>query len=86
MKRTIQIGLFFLVLLSLINCGNDDDAGCNGVLIDGECIPNYVFPQENKSIEYAKYYHSRHGVIIYDKGSWINSDGNMINEDELLIK
>lgn len=86
MKETIKTIVFFLLCLSFFHCASDEDCNStNGTIVNGECIPNYVYPPVN--IEEGKaYYHVKYGVITYNNGNWMNADAIIITNNELLIE
>ncbi|GAA4238024.1 hypothetical protein GCM10022291_26890 [Postechiella marina] len=55
------------------------------VMVNGECIPRYVFPPTNAQ-EGEKYYHAKLGVITFKTGNWVNIKGVIITTTDLLIE
>ncbi|MEP1487274.1 MAG: hypothetical protein ABJK28_02485 [Algibacter sp.] len=87
MKEIIKNIAFSLLVLSFVNCDSDEDCDSNnGTFIDGECIPNYVFPTNSILEEGIVYYHKNYGIITYNNGNWTNTDATIITNDELLIE
>jgi len=75
--KVICIGVL-LILVS--NCDDDDPCDVRHVVINGECVPDYVFP-ENKNLKSGdKFYHTKHGIIIFKDGDWYTNKGKLIPE------
>ena len=83
MKQSFAI-LFFIVIFSFLACADDEDpCDVKHVVINGECVPDYIFP-DNQTVENgAKFYHKKFGVIIYQDGNWIDEWNHLIEELEI---
>ena len=61
----------------------EDPCDVNHVVINGECIPDYIFPSNITFQNGDKYYHQKHGVIIYKDGLWIDEHQHIIEDLEI---
>ncbi|WP_159427076.1 hypothetical protein [Formosa haliotis] len=53
MKKLLLVLFFGCALLGFLACDSDADI-CSGVFVDGECVPDYVFPPNNAIHEDVK--------------------------------
>ena len=67
----------FWMVVTIYSC-NQDPCDVRHTLVDGECIPDYIFPQNSNPKSGEKYYHLKHGVIIYKEGVWLNSENYVL--------
>ncbi|MBU2920369.1 hypothetical protein KO504_03380 [Winogradskyella psychrotolerans] len=80
MKRYFIILLFAGGLVCLA-CDKDDPCEVNHVIINGECVPDYIFPDNSVVLQNGdKYYHKKFGPIIYKDGQWTDKWNNIIEE------
>lgn len=68
-----------VALIVLSSC-NNDPCDVAHTVVDGECIPDYVFPQNKNHISGDRFYHTQYGVIIFKDDNWYNDKGSIITE------
>ncbi|MBP1840214.1 hypothetical protein [Formosa algae] len=85
MKNIFPVLVLFFVLVSFVGCDSDGQS-CSGVYVDGECVPDFVFPPNNEVKEGAKFYHKKYGVIVFTNGNWENESTRIITKNELLLE
>ncbi|WP_179349741.1 hypothetical protein [Winogradskyella pacifica] len=80
MKHYFAI-LLFIGSFALIGCADDEDpCDVKHVIINGECVPDYIFP-DNQTIQNGdKYYHQEFGVIIYKDANWVDEWDHIIED------
>lgn len=71
---------FMLVLLLLISSCDDDPCDVAHTMINGECMPDYIFPQTENLKSGDTFYHTKYGVITFKNGHWYNDKGAFISE------
>lgn len=68
----------------ILACNKDKDpCDVKHVVIDGECVPDYIFPSNKTPDDGDKYYHKSFGVIIYNNGHWTDEFGDVIEDLEI---
>jgi len=76
--------ILLITALVINSCAEDEDpCDVRHVIINGECVPDYIFP-ENQSLKNGdKYYHQKHGLIIYKDGHWFDENVRIIQDLEI---
>ena len=72
---------FFILIMSLSILGCDQDP-CDvaHTIIDGECIPDYIFPPNQQLYFGDRYYHPKYEVIVFKNGNWFDVNDEPIEE------
>lgn len=60
-----------MLLISIIGC-HQDPCEVDHTIIDGECIPDFIFPQNPSLKSGERYYHIKYGVVTFKNGLWYN--------------
>jgi hypothetical protein len=68
------------ILLILISSCSDDPCDVQHIVVDGECIPDYIFPETQNLKSGDKFYHSKYGIIIFKEENWFTDEGKRIPE------
>lgn len=69
---------------ALLTCSvKDDPCKVNHVIINGECVPDYIFPSAGILQNGDRFFHDQLGVITFIDGQWENEQGYIIEELEL---
>ena len=76
MSKTFKALFVTIVLIIMTNC-EQDPCEVDHTIIDGECIPDYIFPPNNIASG-ERFYHKVHGVILFKDGLWYNSKNQII--------
>ena len=83
MKNYFLILCFITSLLS-VSCNDDEDpCDVNHIIVNDECIPDYIFPSNENLQNGDKYYHKEFGVIIYSGGHWLDERNDVIKDLEI---
>lgn len=78
MKDFVKLVAMLILFVSITNC-HPDPCEVDHTIIDGECIPNYIYPNPNlKSGE--RFYHRIYGIVTFKEGSWYNEGNLLISE------
>ena len=82
MRKINSLKASFIVVLLVLISGCNDDNPCDvaHTMINGECIPDYVFPQHVNLKSGDKFYHTKYGVINFQNGNWYDDKGKFISE------
>lgn len=75
--KVIGVGV---LLISIYSCDDDDPCDVRHIVVNGECVPEYVFPQNEKLKSGDIFYHAKHGIIIFKEGDWFTEKGKLIPE------
>lgn len=77
--------LLILTLLIFTGCSKSEKDPCDvpHIVINGECVPEYIFPPNVTLANGAKYYHQKYGVIIYVNGDWFDTSERIIKDLEI---
>jgi hypothetical protein len=75
----LKVSFIVVFLISMCSC-NEDPCDVAHTMINGECIPDYIFPQNENLKSGDKFYHTKYGVIIFKNGNWYNDKGKFILE------
>ncbi|WP_431135461.1 hypothetical protein [Psychroserpens mesophilus] len=68
------------ILLILISSCHDDPCDVRHTVVDGECIPDYIFPEKENLKSGDTFYHNTYGVIVFKEGNWFTDKGKLISE------
>ncbi|WP_179354002.1 hypothetical protein [Winogradskyella vidalii] len=82
MKNYLLV-LILIVNLGAMSCGSDDPCEVNHVIINDECVPDYIFPEAEDLQNGDKYYHKKFGLIIYKDNQWTDERGSVIEDLEI---
>ena len=81
MKYFVKWLAMLSILLLIINC-HPDPCEVDHTIIDGECIPDYIYPNPNLNSG-ARFYHRTYGVVFFENGKWYDHNNFPIAELEL---
>lgn len=85
LKKPILL-LLLITLIEMTSCAKPDPCDVRHVIIDGECIPEYIFPNNQNLKSGNKFYHSDFGIITYKDSLWYDADGILVKELNTNIK
>ncbi|MCP4054695.1 MULTISPECIES: hypothetical protein [Mesoflavibacter] len=80
MKQSIIYIIFCSFILIVLSSCSDDPCDVAHTIIDGECIPDYIFPDNQNLKSGDQFYHNQYGVITYKEGLWFDNKGILIAE------
>ncbi|MBO3098541.1 hypothetical protein [Gelidibacter pelagius] len=63
-----------------------DPCDVQHVIINGERVPDYIFPVNGGFENGDKYYHQKYGVVIYVNGEWFDASEKVIEDLEIKTK
>ena len=49
-------------------------------MVNGECIPDFIYPPNQNLQSGERYYHKKYGVVTFKNGLWYNKKENPIPE------
>ena len=80
MKNKYKLVISCCIILAVLSSCDDDPCDVAHTVVDGECIPDYVFPQNENLISGDRFYHAKYGVITFKADNWYNDRGSIIAE------
>lgn len=66
-------------LAILVSC-HPDPCEVDHTIINGECIPDFIYPQNPNLKSGDRYYHIKYGVVTFENGLWCNNEQQPILE------
>ena len=79
MRNVFKSILILTLSFSIMSC-NQDPCDVSHTIINGECMPDYIFPP-NQQLNFGdRYYHTDFGVIVFKNGKWYNDNDEPIEE------
>ena len=82
MKNFIKTIAILLLFISMTNC-DQDPCDVDHAIVDGECIPYFIYPQNANLKSGARFYHEKFGVVIFENGHWFDENNHSIAELEI---
>lgn len=76
-----EFNSLLILIISILIMGCDQDP-CDvaHTVVDGECIPDFIFPQNQQLKTGDRYYHAKFGIIVFKNGDWYNDNEELVEE------
>ncbi|WP_163518119.1 hypothetical protein [Gelidibacter japonicus] len=72
----------------VIGCAESETDPCDvqHVIINGECVTDYIFPANRNYKNGDKYFHQKYGVMVYINSDWFDTTEHVIEDFEIKTK
>ncbi len=79
MEALFRSTFIYVLFIAVLGC-NQDPCDVAHTIIDGECIPDYIFPP-NQNLQFGdRFYHPKFGVIVFKNGKWYDDHDKHLEE------
>lgn len=79
MKPLFKSTLIFMMVIAVLSC-NQDPCDVAHTIINGECMPDYIFPP-NPNLQFGdRFYHPEYGVVVFKNGDWYDDQDELLEE------
>ncbi len=79
MKVLFKSTLIFMLFIAVLGC-DQDPCDVAHTIIDGECIPDFIFPTNQNLQSGDRFYHAKYGVVVFKNGDWYDDQGELLEE------